>query len=78
MGPQLRAERERAHALCRRLTAAETDKERRATVICPGVTIGARTVVGAGSVVTKPLPPDVFAAGNPCRGIRSLQQPSSA
>lgn len=43
------------------------------TVICPGVTIGARTVVGAGSVVTRALPPDVFAAGNPCRVIRSLQ-----
>ncbi len=41
-------------------------------VICPGVTIGARTVVGAGSVVTRDLPADVFAAGNPCRVIRSL------
>lgn len=43
-----------------------------ASVICPGVTIGARTVVGAGSVVTRSLPPDVFAAGNPCRVIRPL------
>lgn len=43
-----------------------------ASVICPGVTVGARTVVGAGSVVTKSLPADVFAAGNPCRVIRSL------
>lgn len=43
-----------------------------ASVICPGVTIGARTVVGAGSVVTRSLPPDVFAAGNPCRVIRAL------
>lgn len=42
-------------------------------IVCPGVTIGARTVVGAGSVVTKDLPSDVFAAGNPCRVIRSLQ-----
>lgn len=41
-------------------------------VICPGVTIGDRTVIGAGSIVTKNLPPDVFAAGNPCRVIRSL------
>lgn len=41
-------------------------------VICPGVTIGDRTIIGAGSVVTRDIPPDVFAAGNPCRVIRSL------
>jgi maltose O-acetyltransferase len=41
-------------------------------VICPGVTIGDRTVIGAGSVVTKDIPPDVFAAGNPCRVIRPV------
>ncbi|RYZ60625.1 MAG: sugar O-acetyltransferase, partial [Chitinophagaceae bacterium] len=40
-------------------------------VICPGVTIGDRSVIGAGSVVTKDIPADVFAAGNPCRVIRS-------
>ena len=39
-------------------------------VVCPGVTIGARTVIGAGSVVTKNLPPDVIAAGNPCRVVK--------
>lgn len=38
----------------------------------PGVTVGSRTVIGAGSVVTRDLPDDVFAAGNPCRVIRSL------
>jgi len=41
-------------------------------VICPGVTIGDRSVIGAGSVVTKDVPADVFAAGNPCKVIRSL------
>ncbi|HEY8606106.1 MAG TPA: sugar O-acetyltransferase [Noviherbaspirillum sp.] len=41
-------------------------------VVCPGVTIGARSVIGAGSVVTKDIPEDVFAAGNPCRVIRAL------
>ncbi|MCE7060241.1 maltose acetyltransferase domain-containing protein [Dyadobacter sp. CY343] len=41
-------------------------------VINPGVTIGDRTIIGAGSVVTKDIPSDVFAAGNPCRVIRSL------
>jgi maltose O-acetyltransferase len=38
--------------------------------ILPGVTIGDRVVVGAGSVVTKDLPSNVVAAGNPCRVIR--------
>lgn len=41
-------------------------------VICPGVTIGHRSIIGAGSVVTKDIPADVFAAGNPCKVIRSL------
>ena len=43
-------------------------------VICPGVKIGNRCVIGAGSVVTKEIPPDVFAAGNPCKAIRTLNQ----
>ena len=38
-------------------------------VICPGVNIGDRTVIGAGSVVTRNIPSDVFAAGNPCKII---------
>ena len=42
-------------------------------VVCPGVTIGDRSVIGAGSVVTKNIPSDVFAAGNPCRVIRELK-----
>jgi maltose O-acetyltransferase len=47
-------------------------------IICPGVTIGSRSVIGAGSVVTRNIPDDVFAAGNPCRVIRSLgEQPGS-
>lgn len=41
-------------------------------VICPGVSIGDKTVVGAGSVVTRDLPSEVFAAGNPCRVIRQI------
>jgi maltose O-acetyltransferase len=43
-------------------------------LILPGVTIGSRTVIGAGSVVTRDIPSDVFAAGNPCRVIRELTQ----
>jgi maltose O-acetyltransferase len=41
-------------------------------IILPGVTVGSRAVIGAGSVVTRDIPADVFAAGNPCRVIRSL------
>ncbi|KAA3439227.1 sugar O-acetyltransferase [Rufibacter hautae] len=41
-------------------------------IICPGVTIGSNTTIGAGSVVTKDIPANVFAAGNPCKVIRSL------
>lgn len=41
-------------------------------IICPGVTIGDRTVIGAGSVVTKDVPAGVFAAGNPCRVVREI------
>jgi len=43
-----------------------------AAVICPAVTIGDRAVIGAGSVVTRDVPPDSFAAGNPCRVIRAI------
>ena len=43
-------------------------------VVCPGVTIGHRSVIGAGSVVTRSIPDDVFAAGNPCKVIRPVNQ----
>jgi maltose O-acetyltransferase len=41
-------------------------------IILPGVTIGDRSVIGAGSVVTRDVPADVMAAGNPCRARREL------
>jgi len=43
-------------------------------IVLPGVTIGANSVIGAGSVVTKDIPPDSLAVGNPCKVIRSLKK----
>ena len=43
------------------------------SIILKGVTIGARSIIGAGSVVTKNIPPDCVAAGNPCRVIKNLK-----
>ncbi len=42
-------------------------------IICPGVKIGENAVIGAGSVVTKNIPNDVFAAGNPAKVIRKIE-----
>ena len=41
-------------------------------IVCQGTTIGDRTTIGAGSVVTHDIPADVLAVGNPCRVIRDL------
>lgn len=43
-------------------------------IVVPGVTIGDNTVVGAGSVVTKDLPANVVAVGNPCRVLRPINE----
>jgi maltose O-acetyltransferase len=43
-------------------------------IICPGVRIGARSVIGAGSVVTRDIPAGVVTAGNPCRVLRELPE----
>ena len=44
-----------------------------AALILPGVSIGSRAVIGAGSVVTRDIPEGVFAAGNPCRVVRAIE-----
>ena len=46
-------------------------------VVCSGVTIGDGCVIGAGSVVVKDIPPHSFAAGNPCRVIRTITEADS-
>lgn len=43
-------------------------------VICPGVIIGENTVIGAGSVVTKSIPANCVAVGNPCRVLREINE----
>ena len=45
------------------------------SILCPGVRVGDRSVIGAGSVVTRDIPSGVFAAGNPCRVIRPIEEP---
>jgi maltose O-acetyltransferase len=41
-------------------------------IICPGVNIGKNSVIGAGSVVTKDIPTNVVAVGNPCKVLKSI------
>jgi maltose O-acetyltransferase len=43
-------------------------------IICPGARIGSRSVIGAGSVVTREVPDGVLALGNPCRVIREITE----
>ncbi len=43
-------------------------------VVLPGITIGDNTVVGAGSIVTKDLPANVLAVGNPCKVVREINE----
>lgn len=43
-------------------------------IILPGVTIGKNSVIGAGSVVTKDIPDNVVAVGNPCKVLREIDE----
>lgn len=45
-------------------------------IILGGVTIGDNSIIGAGSVVTRDIPPNTFSAGNPCKVIKALNQDS--
>lgn len=46
-------------------------------VVCPGVTIGSGCVIGAGSVVTRDIPADTLAVGNPCKPVRTISNEDS-
>ncbi len=43
-------------------------------IVVPGITIGDNSVIGAGSIVTKDIPPNVVAVGNPCKVLRSINE----
>ncbi len=47
-------------------------------IVNPGVTIGRNSVIGAGSVVTKSIPPNVVAVGVPCRVLREITEADKA
>ena len=70
--PILAHERIKGPELARPITIGDNVWVGGGAIICPGVTIGANSTIGAGSVVTKDIPANVAAAGNPCRVIRVL------
>lgn len=59
---------------CRSITVEDNVWLGGEVTILPGVTIGHDSVIGAGSVVTKNIPPGVVAAGNPCKIIRKITE----
>lgn len=70
--PLLAADRVRGPESARPITIGRNCWLGGGVVVCPGVTIGDNTTIGAGAVVTKDIPANVLAAGNPCRVIRAL------
>ncbi len=76
--PLLAAERRSGQQRAFAITIADDVWLGGGVIVCPGVSIGARTVVAAGSVVTKDLPEDVLASGNPCQVIRKLDNGSAS
>ncbi|GAB2702318.1 sugar O-acetyltransferase [Mucilaginibacter koreensis] len=70
--PTLASERIKGPELASPVTIGDNVWIGAGAIICPGVTIGAHTTIGAGSVVTRDIPANVVAAGNPCRVIRQL------
>lgn len=70
--PVIAAERIKGPELAAPITIGDNVWIGGGAIICPGVTIGSNTTIGAGAVVTRDIPANVFAAGNPCRVIREL------
>lgn len=71
--PLLAEERRQGLELARQVTIGSDVWLGGSAVVLPGVSIGDRSTIGAGSVVTSDVPEDVVAAGNPCRILRHLR-----
>ncbi|AMR30615.1 maltose acetyltransferase [Mucilaginibacter sp. PAMC 26640] len=70
--PVIASERIKGPELAKPITIGDNVWIGGGAIICPGVTIGSNTTIGAGAVVTKDIPDNVFAGGNPCKVIRTL------
>ena len=66
-------QRRRPVESCRPVTVGDDCWIGGGAILCPGVRIGPRSVVGAGSVVVRDVEPDVVVAGNPARVVRRLR-----
>ena len=66
-------ERRKPQETCKPITIGEDCWLGGNVVVLGGVTIGPRTVIGAGSVVVKDIPADCVAVGNPCRVVKRLK-----
>lgn len=70
--PMYPAERAEGYEISKPITIGDNVWIGGNTVVCAGVTIGKNSVIGAGSVVTRDIPENVFAAGNPCKVIKEI------
>ena len=75
--PLLASERNQGYEKARPITIGDDVWIGGDVTILPGVTIGRGAVIGAKSVVTKDIPPQTLAMGNPCRVVRSLTEADS-
>ena len=70
--PELAADSRRAMALAERYARTWPTDQSAAQHILPGVSVGENSVVGAGAVVTRDVPPNTVVAGNPAKPLRTL------
>lgn len=70
--PKLRSDPNAAYLSARQIQISDNVFIGTRSIILKGVVIGENTIIGAGSIVTGNIPPNVIAAGNPCRVIRAL------
>lgn len=75
--PLLAKERNQGFEQARPITVGDNVWIGASVTILPGATIGKNSVIGAGSVVTKDIPSDVIAIGNPCRVLRKITEKDS-